>query len=780
MTKVFSTSRAVREFYANYKGKSTLLPKAITIAQFESKAIFVKDRTFIEDDKRVLLLKEALDFKKFKKLQFSSEFITFLKHSEYIFRFFDELSSEKVEISQLKEFDMYALYDEHLEALEILRENYISLLDKNGFVDRVNLIGHYEINEEYIRSLGEIELELDGFLSALELEIFEKISKIVPFYIDVQIDKFNKKIVKTFNKLNLDLKEYGFYKINLSEKTSSTCRGLKKSKIEADVALFQVRLSQIGFINSYVQKFVQDGLEPREIVVVLPDESLATFLKEFDRFGNLNFAMGFSLKNSIFYKKIEAIELYMGRKKDEEKKRLERVEVSYDLIEKIEKDWRKKGQNSTAIEIFEEIFDLKDGGKTDEAIKEQIFRFSKFLEMVEPLSMQEIFRLFLNRLKEQSSDDTRGGKVTVMGLLETRGSNFRGVVVPDFSDDFVPRRSNKDLFLNTKIRKDVGLPTREDRESLQKYYYNQLFLKAEKLAICAVSNESVMPSRFLDELGLKYDENLKDDIYNPALFSDFKSSTCRSREIEKISYRLDTQTLSATKLNTLLSCKRKFYYRYIKKLDEPRNVLESSSAEVGLKLHNVLERIFTQDMQNIDENQILTLFKKELLEEKTDELEEFELRSWLVRLKAFVQNEKRRFDEGYRVYAREISLNSTFEGFRIYGKIDRIDKKGDKLYIIDYKSGNTETLLKQKIENMTNFQLEFYYLLASQNGSVDGVYLYDLKEGVLKEEHDIHEKIDKLKSVLKELKEPIETFEMCEKQSVCLYCPYKKLCLRDV
>ncbi len=779
MIRVFSTSRGVREFYANYKAKSSILPKAITIAEFESKAVFVKNRTFIDDDSRLLLLREALNFQEYKKLQFSSEFMTFLSHSEYIFKFFDELSSENIEIDRLKEFDMYALYDEHLEALEILRHRYITLLDKNSFVDRLNLSSLYSINEDYLKNLGGIELELDGFLSNFEIQLFLKCSKIVPFYIDLKLNRFNQKILTSFKKIGFDLDTGNAYKLNLSEKTISTCREIPKENIEADIKLFQVRLSQIGFLFSSIQRFIKEGLEPKDIAVVLPDESLVPFLKEFDKFKNLNFAMGNSYKSSMLYKRVEAIELYINIAKDEQKLRLKRLGITDDLLKKVQKIWKKKENQNEVVEILNEILSLDESEKELDLFNEEIFRFSIFLSKLEKLNLEQIFRLFLKRLKEQTMDDTRGGKITVMGLLETRGGNFRGVIVPDFSDDFVPRRSQKDLFLNTQIRKNTGLPTKEDRENLQKYYYHRLFENAEKLAISAISNETTMPSRFLDELGLRYKEGVQDDIYNTLLFRNSKSYTPKAREIPKLSYRLDSQSLSATKLNTLLSCKRRFYFKYIERIEEPNNVLESSNAQIGLKLHKALERVFSRDIANMDEAKIYAFLRDELFNSYADELEEFELESWMVRLKSVVANEKRRFDEGYRVYANELSLNSTLEGFKITGKIDRIDKKDDKLYIIDYKSGDIDKLLKQKIENMTNFQLEFYYLLAREKGRVDEVYYYDLKEASLKSEYNLQEKIEKLKTVLKSYKEPISSFEMCEKQSACLYCPYKKLCLRE-
>ena len=49
-------------------------------------------------------------------------------------------------------------------------------------------------------------------------------------------------------------------------------------------------------------------------------------------------------------------------------------------------------------------------------------------------------------------DDVRGGKVTVMGVLETRGVRFEAVVIVDFNEGVVPATSSKDQFLNSQVR----------------------------------------------------------------------------------------------------------------------------------------------------------------------------------------------------------------------------------------------------------------------------------------------------------------------------------------
>lgn len=777
MTRVFSTNRGVREFYANFSQHNLLIPKAITISEFESRAVVIKDRAFIDSDSRFFLLKDAVDFSKFDKLQFNSEFFTFLKHSSYIFKFFDEIASEDVDIDDLSSHDTYALYDEHLDILETTRQRYIDLLDKNSFVDKINLSKLYTINEDYLKNLESIEIKIDGFLSRYEMELFEKCSKIVPFYVIFEINEYNQKTKSAFVKYGFELLDNHTYKLDFTNKKILSSSPNQEKKLKADIELFNTRLSQIGFIFSKISEFIEDGIRAEDIVVVLPDESIAPVLKEFDRYKNLNFAMGFSLSNSKFYKRIEAIELAQNRRKDEQKMRVKRLEIPEKLMQIIQKEWKKEGTQS--LEILNEILLLDEKESEQEIFKEELYKFSKFLSKLGSLSLEQAFRLFLSRLKSKSMDDIGGGKITVMGILETRGSRYEGVIVPDFSDDFVPRRSQKDLFLNTSIRKSVGLPTKKDRENLQKFYYHQLFTNAKKVAICSTANETTMPSRFLDSLSLRYDIQNRETIYNSILFDKKMSYTPAVLDIKGVSYRLDGSKLSATKLDTLLTCRRKFYFKYIKKLEEPKNILTNSNATIGLKLHDVLESVLKKSKRVDSADKLLQEIKERIKDEIVNDIEEFNQDMWIKKLENFVQNEAKREKEGYEIYDTETWLECDFSGFRICGKLDRVDIKDDKLHVIDYKSGDTDKLFKQKLENMTNFQLEFYYILASTIREVQSASYYDLRSGKLIQELLLQEKIDKLKDTLKIFKEPITTYELCEKQSNCIYCPYKKLCLRQ-
>ena len=79
----------------------------------------------------------------------------------------------------------------------------------------------------------------------------------------------------------------------------------------------------------------------------------------------------------------------------------------------------------------------------------------------------------------------------------------------------------------------------------------------------------------------------------------------------------------------------------------------------------------------------------------------------------------------------------------------------------------------------TDFQLEFYYLLASGLGNVVGCGYYDLKESKIVKEVFLQEKLAVLESNIKDLLNQQEiNFELCEDAKNCLFCDYKTICGR--
>jgi len=198
MTEIFSTSRCVREFYSHFHEQDMLLPKAMGIAEFESKAIMVPNMSLADEDTRVLVMQEAAAFKNFSELKIDREFLSFIKNASYLFRFFEELALEGVLIEELELADTYAQFEEHLSILKELLENYKELLTQKNLYDKITLPEVYQLNKEFLKSNDGFLFHLEGFLNKFELGLFLKIAELTQFKISLHVTKYNKKNIEIF------------------------------------------------------------------------------------------------------------------------------------------------------------------------------------------------------------------------------------------------------------------------------------------------------------------------------------------------------------------------------------------------------------------------------------------------------------------------------------------------------------------------------------------------------------------------------------------------------
>jgi hypothetical protein len=776
MIEVFATSRCVRAFYESFRDANVLPPKAITIAELEQKALLVPNRALVDEDMRVLLMQEATHFTTFELLHIEREFFTFLKNSTYLFRFFEELAHEHVSLEALQGADTYALYDEHLLILQTLLKHYKALLSKHALFDRIVLPECYTLNTEFIRSLGSVTLHLEGFLSRFEMELFTKIATLISLHVSFSLTSYNQKVVSLFHEYGFELKEGYGYLLDLTSKTILQEKKLETPMQEVQCFAFASRLAQIGFVHSTIARLIEEGLKPEEIVVVLPDERFSEHLRLLDQWHNLNFAMGIPVSTTLPYQKLAALEKALRYGALEDELRLSRFALPAELFEAFKSAWYEKLSADKTVELLKALL-VQEGASL--WLQESFFEYEQFLKKAPALRLEQHIKLFLNRLNANSIDDVRGGKVTVQGVLETRGIAYKGVIVVDFNDDFIPKRSQKDLFLSSSLRSRVGLPTRKDRENLQRYYYHRLFQQASHVMISFVQNDLSMPSRFLDELGFKNIQFVDEALFAPLVVP--KATLAPRFDVEFIDapYDLKARPLSATKLKTLLTCRRQFYFRYVLKLKEakmPSRVIDEQS--LGVLLHTILENVVC-DALLLEPKRLKALILEAFKAENAHEVWAYFAELWSEKLDAFVQNEIKRYEEGYRIFKKESSHQLDYNGFRLEGKIDRIDVKDAALYVMDYKSGKVPSVTEKSVENCKDFQLVFYDLFAKKEGPVASVGYYDLKEGVIVQELFLEPKRALLDTLLKSFEVPINGYEKCDDASACRLCPYVLLCQKE-
>lgn len=770
---VFPTARCIRN--AVERSGESILPHYMTMGEFLSRAGVAPGLIVPDADLRLLALHEASDFGAFSTLNIERNFFSFIQNAQYIFRFFEELSSERVSVETLQEVDVYGEYEEHISILIHLRNRYRAICERNRWSDPIFSSETVSIHTEFLNNFDSVHIEVEGYLSRRELAILSECARTIPLSIAYTATQYNRKMSQRLEELGFSLQEGRHYRLSLTERTLLASDPLRQNK-DTVCEIFHNRLGQAGFVKAKVEAFAEMGIAPEKIAVVLPDESFATMLKEFDDEGNFNFAMGEGFESDPFYREIESIVLYL-----DEANVLNRARVQGISVRKIEwiRDHYPLPFTFDMLASLLEVFESEEC-EVPPIVKEELQRFSHLGEALETMDFKTVLRMFMNRLRNLRIDDVRGGKITVMGLLETRGVEFDGVIVVDFNEGFVPHKSEKDLFLNTKTRQYAALPTAQDRESLQKHYYAMLFNRARKVAIATVQNTESVPSRFLLQLGIPMREaeyRYERVLFAPVIERPRIGEECRGE------YDFTAHPLSASSLKSFLTCRRQFYYRYVLHLtphELPRDL--SEERDIGNVLHSTLESLYRERDHYDSAEQLRDGMKKLWADQKGDDpLERHMKRLWLQKLGTFFEHEALRFASGWRVAYHEKELSAAVEGITLVGRVDRIDTKGAELEVIDYKSGKYPDTDKEPKESDVDYQLSVYAFLASSLGEVARCGYYDLNRGELKMEQYLGAKNDKLREILQAMAaQKVWDWEMCEDLSRCRLCPYVYLCHREV
>ena len=774
---VLPSARAIRQEQLSLDKDTLFLPNYITMSEFISKLCIVENFTTLDDDSRVSLLLEASDFKAFSSLKIERNFFTFTKNSSYIFKFFEELSAELYDISALDTSDIYGEYEEHIRILQELYSRYEALCKERRVLDKIFLPKLYTFNKSFAKNHTNIEIHIDGHLTNFEMELLLQTSELSSVTIIFNTSKFNTKMQNKFLELGFQLEIDYEYFISLNERKILK-KNIRRMNENISCESFSESLLQVGFVQQKIYEYINKGYKAENIAVILPDENMASMLKSFDEKANFNFAMGESYRTTNMYKKLHATLQALEQKSKENYARLDRVGDS--LYIKLLSVFHKSAQEVDVIALLREYKEEFSNKTEIKIFEEELYNFRKILVYMQGMKIKSLITLFLQRLAARSLDDVRGGKITVMGVLETRSVNFEAVVIVDFSDSNVPKKSDKDMFLNTQIREIANLPTMNDRENLQKHYYEMLMSRSKEVAISYVNSAQSSASVFLKQLGIQEKTRHQESQYANILFNNAGEAAIKDLKIVQ-EYSFKNKKISATRLKTFLMCKRKYYYKYIAHIgghDIPKDM--PREYEIGNSVHLALKNLYSKKDMYEDKQAL----KRDLNKELDSACGESELDKYLIamqkrRLDSFCDMEIDRFSEGWRVHSCEENFECSFAGATLIGQIDRIDKRDNEIYVLDYKTGSYTLNNKNNFIDSIDFQLEFYYLLASGLGNVLGCAFYDLKNSKIVEEAFLSEKLAVLESNIKDLLS-IESvdFELCENTDNCTFCDYKVMCDR--
>jgi len=767
---IYPTSRALRDKYNIYKEIEGFIPTFMRMDEFISTVSIVEDLSQVDTIERILYLKEASEFEGFDKLKFDRSLVRFFTKSDAIFKFFEELSVERVSFDTIKQADAYAEFDEHISLLEQLFDNYQAILAKHKKTDRAFIPSSYTLNVAFIKSFDVVRVYVYGYLSHFEFELLEQISQITELILHIDTSSYNQNMQEGIeDRFGISLQKDKRYELSLSSHSILTQEDINSS---ANISLFNVeqRLEQIPLALMQIQDMIDSGIKPEDIVLLLPDESLKEYFKLFDTKRNLNFAMGEEFSNTREYKILNLLYRYISTYDMKYATELQLYRIDTNFIEEL------NPKSLLDIDSFFVFIDNLIGMSS--LVDRKFYEYKESFEQTfrhREFSVSEWLFLWSKKLSGITIDDIGGGKVTAMGVLESRGMSYEGVVIVDFNDSVVPAISSKEQFLNTQVRTFANLPTIKDRESLQKHYYHSVIQKAKKVSVIYSSSNNKLPSKFLYELDIKNPTNIKIDS---SMFYNTISHLQDSDKIESIKFDATSMVWSASRLKVFLECKRKFYYRYIQKI-QPK---PTDDINAGKILHKALQMVYTSKPYYQDKDELykaISISLDTLLD--SDNLSLYHKTWWLAKLKPFVDAQIEYFKQGYKVVHTEYLIKGDLVGLAFEGVVDRIDQNDTHTLVLDYKTGSLkEPNRTQNLEKLKDFQMSIYHELLKERYQNLELYFIPILEGGQEVSVKLlDEKTELLYDLLHELKS-MKSLEpsKCEELSSCKYCDYTLLCGR--
>ncbi|GAA7273800.1 ATP-dependent deoxyribonuclease AddB [Helicobacter pylori] len=768
---VFSSTRRLKHFYLE-QGEG-FLPNAMSMGSFFEQAFYIPNKKKIPNSARLILMIDTIKaIAKEKKsileglLLFENSFLGYLESTSFLFDLFDELSSACIKLNELSSKDIYLDYEKHLEVLEMIYKCYIKKLEGLGFYDKI-MQEKPAILKEFFEHFSSIEWHLDGFMSVFERQCLLEVAELVPITLHLSCDKYNQKFLEF---LNLKLETDCDYSIDFkTQKILSQTPN--RQKIEPKLYANSSYLKQSALVLQTIEEYLQQDNDPNKMAIITPNADFLPFLKLLDKNNNLNFAMGLGAKNSPYYTELVKI--------------LEDLETGgFDLSTSPLLDL----ENLTLALLEQQS--SKEKAPLKEAHSQIMHQYHLLKDTLKNYSLKDLLHLYLQEFEANFRlDDSSGGKIRVMDTLETRGMQFDKIVIVDFNETCVPSLKDCDLFLNSALRKSLNLPTLLDKKNLQKHYYYQLFKNSKEMALSYIESETSKVSNMLLELDLPI-EPIKDayTLFAPSPLKDYQEEEIKAAIPKDFSF-------SASSLNAFLTCKRRFYYHYMKRFKEsPKD--ENNSA-VGSLLHELLKEAYEKDKNPyaLEERLIQLLETRENITPK----ERLDTLIALKKIQAFYIKEKERFKAKIKILDLEKSFETTIQGVAFKGRIDRIDKTADnEMILLDYKF-KSELKLDNMSKNQrgglspieiaqisteisTDYQMAIYAFALKNLGYKEPIkaFFYDLRKGELVEEDELtlQAKMHYLEfSLIPKLKQEM-VFEKTLEAKDCEYCSFKDMCNR--
>ena len=303
--------------------------------------------------------------------------------------------------------------------------------------------------------------------------------------------------------------------------------------------------------------------------------------------------------------------------------------------------------------------------------------------------------------------------IQVMGVLETRMLDFDNLLLLNVEEGVVPQQQADLSFIPYYLRKSYHMPTKDEGATVYAYNFFRLMARAKHVTLLFSEAETAMGRKTMSRFIMQMMVNPNHFTIRKLSLNEAKNTYSDNSESNLISpsscvlHPSSFTSLSPSAINTYIECRRKFYWQYVERLRqvEPDTLIFASNT-LGTIVHQVMEDLYKPLLntplnpdwleQTANDDALLI----EALRQAYNEVNEkngveyhFDRHPMenIVMIE-FVKNILRRDKQDAQAHGLTILLSEkkhTFllDGVRIGGTIDRMDKVGDRVRIVDYKTG---------------------------------------------------------------------------------------------
>jgi len=431
------------------------------------------------------------------------------------------------------------------------------------------------------------------------------------------------------------------------------------------------------------------------------------------------------------------------------------------------------------MEVRDSVLNLEYNPIEVEAINSllsNVETVAKLLEQYPFVQTLEGLNILVRQLIKSASISFYGEPLKglqVLGLLETRGLDFDEVILLSCNEDVLPKRSFSDSLIPHDLRMYLGLPGRKEKDAIFAYYFYKLIQRAKKIHLIYNNGPSDgMNSNEVSRYLLQLEKDILPEMNTWSYSIDERSFEFSISEFSGVIQKDEhyygrlsqyfKNGVSPSALNTYNRCALDFYFNYILRVSDRETVEEDmESSTYGTIVHKAFQNLYLsqgkwigipQSDQMIDcfEEFLVAQFEKEFpdkgyLRGKNRLLYETAKAQMLQWLK--IEKKEIERNGAIEIIALESQLETNFifvhEGVEheilIKGELDRIDKVGGVVRVLDYKTGKCEkknlNYLSSKLDDKARQLLVYLYLYHSKYPDVEDVSagiisLKVLKEGV--------------------------------------------------